>query len=821
MVGAICLVCSTGAVRAQSGIESVRIGIVAFQDFERRFEDWERILSRAAPRAPGMQFQLALGTYSDVLHWLDRGEIDVGVLTPGVYVEAMRRKRVDYIASIAMLPAANNLAAPARRRPGAHYSYDSICVVAENSPIRSIDDLTAAFRQGPIAFLFVSPDSASGGIAPLLALRRIGVAPNREQVQYTYSHSNSLRLAAQADAKLPRVAFVWDDAARDAPELAAKVRRIVFPALEELSIPTDVIAVRKGFKHGERLAQLVSAADDVGGGFACARVPEAPRQFERLGEWMGTMTDPADTERGQFVSLAEIAQSLLQYSRTQSRPPRLAVVFSGGGAKCAFQVGAVAAVEEQLDELRREHPRQPGLDIALVIGTSGGAINTLPVALGTTATAEGREDLKRVWISLDQRKIVRPSRLVRGNMGLWFFFLQASLAWGIAQLPLVPGERRTRVAGAILVLFGLAQLIARQWPWSPWHWLGQNHVVHHIWLWAGFGLSGSTVWSLAVGMPVLIVDVIFPDGRFRLSWPARRVGLVLAVGIVGLPIAQAYTIFLYETTLSSGDGIEHELAEKFAGLIDRHLLRSDQPILDVSGAATAAERLQAISRQVIDRRLLIRDLVVTGSCLSPGSLQLPSDLYFYVSAEPNRQEPSYARQGVSLRQYASILLDAIMGSGSIFPVFPPRLIVDFPKPGEHIDLIDGGFAHNSPIEAAVRWGATHVILLEATPEHRISRRNFFENSMSAFSHLYAQAQLADVRSKEQVTIFTLTPTAPRLCVLDFADNLISAAIDAGYDRARGTSAERADGLQAPNFRKELGPPFFSRIVVEKPAHASP
>ncbi len=41
-----------------------------------------------------------------------------------------------------------------------------------------------------------------------------------------------------------------------------------------------------------------------------------------------------------------------------------------------------------------------------------------------------------------------------------------------------------------------------------------------------------------------------------------------------------------------------------------------------------------------------------------------------------------------------------MGSGSIYPVFPPRRVQDFPRAGEWADLVDGGFAHNSPVEAA-------------------------------------------------------------------------------------------------------------------------
>src|SRR5207244_4677092 len=111
--------------------------------------------------------------------------------------------------------------------------------------------------------------------------------------------------------------------------------------------------------------------------------------------------------------------------------------------------------------------------------------------------------------------------------------------------------------------------------------------------------------------------------------------------------------------------------------------------------------------------------------------------------------------------------------------FPPRTLEDFPDSGERIELVDGGFAHNSPVEAAVRWGATHIVLIEADPQERGGRRNFLQNAAGAFNHLYQQAQLVDARSREkdQVVIFSLHPNPPHVSVLAFADNMIDAAID--------------------------------------------
>jgi predicted acylesterase/phospholipase RssA len=201
--------------------------------------------------------------------------------------------------------------------------------------------------------------------------------------------------------------------------------------------------------------------------------------------------------------------------------------------------------------------------------------------------------------------------------------------------------------------------------------------------------------------------------------------------------------------------------------------------------------------------LLRRDLVLTGSCLAQTSNSLPSDLYFFASANGVATSRPFGARGVSLGQYPERLLDVVMGSGAIYPMFPPRTIDDFPEREESIDLVDGGFAHNSPIEAAVEWGATHVLLIQASPEERHERSNFVQNVSAAFNHLYAQAQ--------QIVIFTLSPSAPHLCVLDFAGNLVEASIDKGFREA----GEKA------SFRKELGEPVFWEAGSLKTASAEP
>jgi hypothetical protein len=261
--------------------------------------------------------------------------------------------------------------------------------------------------------------------------------------------------------------------------------------------------------------------------------------------------------------------------------------------------------------------------------------------------------------------------------------------------------------------------------------------------------------------------------------------------------------------------MKQALARKLPLLVDRHLNRQGQTPLRLGDAASDDERLATASRRIVERGLLRRDLVITGNCLEQSGDALPSDLYFYGAGASSSEPPPFGPRGVSLDSRPSILLDVVLGSSSIFPVFPPRRLRDFPDPGEQVELVDGGFAHNSPIEAAVLWGATHVILIEATPQKRRLRRNFVENAATAFTHLHRQTQLVDVRSKRQVVVLTLSPEPPHMCVLDFADNLIEDAIDRGYRDARG-EARQGPGTYArtPRFRKELGEPVFFSLGRE-------
>ena len=780
----------------------VRVAIVAYEDFHGELEQFRQLFGDLAERDPTFHFQLAVGTYSEVLHWMDRRLVDLAVLTPGVFASGLSTdgsapSAYRYLTTIQLPPATSAWASQQRQAAGFHDHYRSVCLVAEDSKLTSIDDLIAAAREDRVEFLFVHAKSVSGRIAPTEALRRAKIQPSEEQIRFTYSHSQSIRMLSDATSEKERVAFVWDDAAGNDRSLESGVRRLSFPELDELIIPHDVIVGRVDFEHVERLQSLLVdgfESDRYRGAF----IEDWESQFRTVRRWLDTAGAVSTLDDGEEASLEDISQLLLQYARSQPQPPRLAVVLSGGGAKCSYQVGAIAALEERLAKLRRENPEE-GLDIALVVGTSGGAINALPVAMGVSSTKEGDQVFRDTWTALDQRQIVRPSLLIRANMGLWFALVQTAIVVWIVRRFVPEVDKRGRSFAVLFTGLAAIEILIGYFMGPPWWWLGTNHIWHHLWLWFSFGVRTSA-WSLfAIGVGALALEAVRARRGRHINIPTWLTKTTLLVGGLGLPLLQVITVLTFEQTLSGGHGMERALAEKFPRLIDRHLSHEKLPPLDMKNVSNRGDRLKAASRQVIERGMLRRDLVITGSCLEQTSQELPPDLYFYAPAQRSSELPPFGARGLSLIDRPQILLDVVMGSGSIFPVFPPRQIDDIPRAGERIELVDGGFAHNSPVEAAVLWGATHIVLIEATPRTRSERGNFVRNATSSFRHLHQQAQLLDARSRDKVLIFSLSPDPPHMCVLDFADNLIKASIRRGYRDASSTS----------RFRKELGEPIFS------------
>ena len=49
----------------------VRVGIVAYEDFLGEYSEYQQLFAEIAQREPSLHFRLAVGSYGEVLHWID------------------------------------------------------------------------------------------------------------------------------------------------------------------------------------------------------------------------------------------------------------------------------------------------------------------------------------------------------------------------------------------------------------------------------------------------------------------------------------------------------------------------------------------------------------------------------------------------------------------------------------------------------------------------------------------------------------------------------------------------------------------------------
>jgi predicted acylesterase/phospholipase RssA len=1010
----------------------VRVGVVNYNGTRETHFNYQQVFSRMAASRPDIKldFRLVDGAYDDVLEWYKSGLLNVAILSPGVIGElsTLDKWKDDlkdyYVASEGLPPAtaANVFAAAARHAPGAHFAYHSVCLVRADSPVHTAADIKKLADDHEIEFVFVHPLSVSGYMLPEYVLRENYKIKTKEIAPvWSYDHTQSLRELVEPDAPA-RVAFVKDDTKAPIKGAAAQkfmkqFRQIPIPELDgdEGLIPQDVVLIHPNFiEHKPLIDELFKKYGEgvVSGGppkegddslwKAYAPQPDWQKQFACLVQWLHLDGGQVDARAQQYLTLEQIVGKLRNYKRSNSQPPRLALVLSGGGAKCAYQLGAIQAIEDELDSHRdAQDEDKRDIDIDLVVGTSGGAINALFVGLGLTESSDGMVALKKTWENFNQTTFFEPWRPFTATIGLFIGLLQAIMitlgvrlfgpekinwhrhagkvallmllsaallsatrlkAWAVipalvflvitcarlfanptrawwkhagwAMLALAVLEaaaavsdweplRHTEllVAGAFLffqllvvvlavriqnsfterwwrralVVFVVvavveAVVVSRTGYWRKLALLGKDHVIHHLWLLLTIGSPWAVLSLAAVGVFLLWVGYkqfpgwrpmgynVIPSGkkmiRFRRTL-LSRLALVL-VAIVALQLS--LTLF-HNDSLSNSAGLQGAMAKQVPPLVQK-----EYGDLVVVGDTDEA-RLNDLSQKIVDRGLLRRDLVITsmmlpaqdgaqastgaGECERAAAVGDTSDWYFYYDHSDAAQSADEAKDKTvdahaaatashvestdrlikkdsrfrSLRcgEYRDKLMDVVIGSSSIFPVFQPRaLTASAPGGGvltTRAELIDGGFAHNSPVEAAVRWGATHVILVEASPEERKGARSDYllANSVSAFNYLFNQAQLTDARSRSEVEVFSLRPQSihPRekgpvdgkdapsaadynpcavhyaladdgsptvgasMCTFDFIDFFVRGAIDLG----------RSDASQQC-FRRERAQPAF-------------
>ena len=788
------------AEREAQHSRELRIGVLAYQDFEKDRDYFQNLVKELEQKsASPIRIQFAVGTYAELLHWMKNDLVDLALVSPGIVSEVLSAAPDSTLGSWEYLASElRSIPKEYRKAVDGMIGYDAVCVVPSDSALQSIDDLRRAAAAGTVQFMAVDSISVSGFIAPIFALKSAGVAISKLQIRYTHSHANTLRFLSTKSSS-SSFGCVWRGALADSTT-ASKFRVLNFPELENIVIPPNALLGKKGLDQSRSITDLLTKLHPQE-----FKLEPVLGRYAKVGDWRAELSSSVPFDSTEKVTLSEISATLLQYARTHLNPPRLALVLAGGGAKCSYQVGAVRALEQELQRVRDEF-HMPEIDIKLVVGTSGGAINALPVALGITRTDQGQEDFVAAWQGLDQREIIHPSFLVRLNISLWLSSIELFLLLAIGKM-LGLKNYRAFLPAALTVGLGVLQVAISIYPGNPWQYIGLNSALQHAWLWITWGLRGAGITLIVVGIIASFSGILSRYLIFNLVPSRSHAFLILLFVFVSLPAVQAWTMLWRRETLSEGSGIESAFKRSFTQLINQQARRrGKEPLVEAEDVALV-EQFRSMGRQLKERELLDRDMVLTASPLKDGTNVVPGDLYFYASASIDSKQPDYGSRGISLNQRPEILFDALIGSGAIYPVFPPRSIPDLPQIGQSIEVVDGSFAHRSPLEAAVQWGATHIILIEASTDEIPARGGLLSNISAALSYLYDEAQLIDVRAREQVSVFSLVPEPPHIGLLDFSENFINLGIQNGYREASGALIDAAAPIAT--FRKQVGKPEFN------------
>lgn len=946
--------------------KEIRVGITEYQNVESVYDKYQRFFEQLEQSARQLgsdtTFSFAIGTYGEVIDWYNKKLIDVAVLSAMPMADLLTssddnektRIRDAFLARLNPITGSSakcsadlcqrslDESSPQCRntaeQPGtAQSEYHASLVVPASYGWKSFEDVRKQAGQKKLKFLFVRPVSISGYIVPLHYLKNIeNFDLKQEEFEFTYQHQESLERMLRNepdDTGKYLVAFVIENSSYCVQKPLATTglfTKLKTTGLSSIEIPHEVMLVNSNLdqKTATEIKNTVS--------LILQRTVEnektEPPKTELPRNFILTLPDPKkppvsneeswlkDYNEARHIyettggarslqygsSLKDLITSLNTYEDSTGKRPRLALVLSGGGAKCAYQAGAISQIENKLQQFPPD-PKYGKRDIDLVVGTSGGAINALLTALGGTQQWPTQNAIREMWVGFQQEQFFTPSRVFNLVFGLCFGLLQAlvitftvllfgrsELRWirigqllvGVevveiilaVYLEIVTSSFALLVVVQVIVVVAVAaivrsirhgalwlrgtrpgrfwsdlysQEVAEWWRLAGWLMIAvstieiliangvrpslwpqalQSHTVSHFWLFFLLMCSVSSPWPLLLGLLMVLSGL---KGYFEIDWHGRRLWLVRMLTMLVLIFAGILFLTSLWKDRSPSDSAEIEKAfiQKIPAML--HALNSN---FKPASGSTQEEQLQDISERIItDSSVLKRDLVITVSNLPldtsdlpenrqyVNANQLPEDLYFFFkSSQVNWKLPPPERRFISFHDNPKRLLDVVIGSGTIYPLFPYRELsyinIGGNKQAQLIKVIDGGFIHNSPIEAAIKWDATHIISIEASPLRKpFAPKNTLENSLVAFSYIMAQTQRADITARGQVEIFELRPRSdcekknlevgcnhdpqPNMDTFDFDPKILDEAFTAG----------ESDVLSdLPLFRRVPGQPLLRR-----------
>jgi phosphoserine phosphatase/predicted acylesterase/phospholipase RssA len=234
---------------------------------------------------------------------------------------------------------------------------------------------------------------------------------------------------------------------------------------------------------------------------------------------------------------------------------------------------------------------------------------------------------------------------------------------------------------------------------------------------------------------------------------------------------------------------------------------------------------EALPAETLDLGVFRSNLVVTGALLADSPCAPAGGLYFCFGGQGGCGAASHRAWQALQAPPPRRALDAVFASGSPFPVFSPHSTA-LPN-GCPVPLVDGGYAHNVPLEAASLTDARQVVVINASPDPREDETpHVDDNRLGVFSisrwsgqlvrsgsrildFMFARAQELDSIKASGLLVATLTPRPadgiwPFL--LDFTPATRKRMIDeATNDIEQGRRIGRIESWGFPVFATRINP----------------
>ncbi|MFK7987489.1 MAG: patatin-like phospholipase family protein [Sandaracinaceae bacterium] len=783
--------------------------------------------------SPSLRVEVAVGSYDEVTRWVAREEVDIALLPVVAYGALRGNPRIHALAGSEQRVSFGDDAFGRRH-------YRSVAVA------RSGHAPDFAAPDAETQWTFVHPLSASGFVVPMVALQEAGVRPDPDEIHFAYSHERAReRLGSRGDDT--SITFLSGEQWERAQRAQTDLESVPLPSLERVAIPSDVLVTTEGFltRYAERSGTpiAVSALTET-----LVQSPLSDRDRAILDDlgltaWVRPVTAdyaaflddtvtaafhrdrlrPADI-RLSSVQLAERIDALRRAATEGGAPlPKVALVLSGGGNKCAFEAGV-------LRELYGA-----GFSPDVVVGTSGGAFNALAVIAGFAHpdTSDGEPvrginsptRLEALWLGLRADDVVPLDCALSAGL-VWLVWVLFLATMSGAQRWSLFGRFQVSVDGTILAL-------DEQEDGSGERWQRRRRAARRLSSW---GAGAFLLVGLAAGVTLLFEESLpFRWGAIGvMRWgaiAAAVVGVVrlgsVAIAVDGpeTPLRQLARWLLSRRlrilrgllTLATMLGLVVYVTQA-SELVPTSGVRTflatqvEDGALDDTPSETGMSHAEAVSHALGTQERMAADLVLTVTPFGGEPLErLPVDSpliehevrqhYMWFPEDPAQldaltSDPVDALvDDRRLRWFRPLpyrhMVDTAAASGALFPIFG-RHIMEIG--GREAIFVDGGYAHNIPIEAASLWGATIIVVIRASPlATAVTGEDALDHLAQAFETLYERAQRSDDATEHGTAVFEIGPTES-YAILSFHPDDLAASVRDGRVAARGDGIFGASGF---------------------------